>query len=230
MSQRFPAARHPAPGERIQLAPDVSHHLLRVCRLPRGGDVILFDGRGWQCRARLVDVRGERAVMEGLSPPTRPADAAPLVLIQGLPKRPAWETTLRMATELGATELRPFLAARSTRRPLREDRWVRILQAAAGQCGRGDLPKVRSGPDLEGVLADLPDVERLILLPGEPRRSRPVEGTILLVGPEGGLTIGEIDRAVSAGFQPAGLGTWTLRADTAAAAALALYAPTTRLS
>ena len=35
----------------------------------------------------------------------------------------------------------------------------------------------------------------------------------------------ELERALEAGFTPAGLGPWTLRADTAAAAALALYRP-----
>ena len=44
----------------------------------------------------------------------------------------------------------------------------------------------------------------------------------MLIGPEGGLAPDEADLAVAAGFTPAGLGPWTLRADTAAVSALAL--------
>jgi 16S rRNA (uracil1498-N3)-methyltransferase len=46
----------------------------------------------------------------------------------------------------------------------------------------------------------------------------------LLVGPEGGLTPGEVERAEAAGFSPVGLGPRILRADTAAVAAAAILA------
>ncbi|HMV67770.1 MAG TPA: 16S rRNA (uracil(1498)-N(3))-methyltransferase [Myxococcota bacterium] len=42
-----------------------------------------------------------------------------------------------------------------------------------------------------------------------------------MVGPEGGLTPDELDQALAAGFVPAGLGPWVLRAVTAAPVAVA---------
>ena len=46
----------------------------------------------------------------------------------------------------------------------------------------------------------------------------------ILLGPEGGFTPGERAAILDAGFQPARLGDWVLRADTAAVAAAAILA------
>jgi 16S rRNA (uracil1498-N3)-methyltransferase len=45
-----------------------------------------------------------------------------------------------------------------------------------------------------------------------------------LIGPEGGFTPDEVERAVAAGFEPVGLGPQVLRAETAALAVAAVLA------
>ncbi len=227
MSRRFPCASLPALGERVQLSPDTSHHVLRVVQVPRGESVTLFTPDGLEASAALVDVEDGRAVFELLEAPRQQADPPPLVLVQGLPKKPAWERILRMATELGVTEIHGFVAERSVATGLHLERWQKILVGAAGQCGRSVPPVLVAHEDLEAALAAIPDgLSRRILVPGAGMGARTGAETVLLIGPEGGWSQEELELATDAAFEPTGLGEWTLRADTAVAAALAVYGPT----
>ena len=224
MTRRFPAPSLPAPGEQVQLDAPTSHHVLRVALIPRGARLVLFDGGGAECPGRLVDVRGGRAVVEATGPARAPPAPIPPVHLMGMPRRPPRERVLRMGTELGVTAFRPFPARRSVARGLKPARWEALVRSAAAQCGRADAPRVAPATDLDAALADLPPLPRYALTPGAPRLRAVDGGAILLVGPEGGLAPDEGARAAEAGFEPAGLGPWTLRADTAAVSALALFA------
>ncbi len=65
---------------------------------------------------------------------------------------------------------------------------------------------------------------RWLLSPGAPPPARPsvqIHELLLLSGPEGGLSAGEVSAAKAAGFEPVGLGPRVLRAETAPLAALA---------
>lgn len=226
VTRRYWSAVIPAPGERATLDPAASHHLLVVCRHPRGDVVVLFDGASRQARCRLVDVVRGRAVLEGLAEPAPPSLPSPLVvLLLARVKAGPFETALRMAAELGVHRIRPLTTARTVVTPGRDDRWERLLVAAAGQCGRDDVPALDPPLSLAEALASELPGDRLLMAPGAPVAPRPHGDRALLVGPEGGFTDEEQEAAQAAGFRAAGLGSWTLRTDTAVAASLALYGP-----
>ncbi len=220
--RRFRSPPLSAAGDVLVLDAAVSHHLLRVVQLPRGDRVLLFDGQGAEAAAELVDGSDGLARLRLLEDPRPAAPTRMRVLLAGLPRKPAWDHALRMATELGATEIRGFVAHRSVVKKGRPDRWQRVVEAATGQCGRGDVPALSCCSDLAGALVGpLPQVRR-VLVPGA-APARPVsDDAALLVGPEGGLTEGELALAAEAGFEAVGLGSWVLRTDTAIAAALAV--------
>lgn len=197
-----------------------SHYLLRVLRLPRGTRVLAFDGAGEEVEAEIADISEGRATLRAAGPPRAQEPSAPLHLVLALPKGPAMDLAVRMATELGATDIHPVLAARSVATGDRVDRWERVAEAAARQCHRADIPRIHAVVPLARSF-DMGGVERRIALPGAP--ALPVtDGPVAVwVGPEGGWTSAEIDQALAAGCAPTGLGRWVLRADTAVAAALA---------
>jgi 16S rRNA (uracil1498-N3)-methyltransferase len=106
----------------------------------------------------------------------------------------------------------------------RVERWQRIADSAVAQCGRSRPPAVGGPQALSDFLAGSCG-RRLAALPGEamPAAFRPDAGGItVLVGPEGGFTDEEVGRIFTAGFAGLPLGPRTLRAETAAAAALTL--------
>ena len=163
MTRRYYHPQLPHPGHRVTLHPQVSHHVLRVCRTPRGETILLFNGRGAYRPARLVGVDGDRAVVEGVedgSPsrlagdPHHPPNAAPgrLILLQAMCRHAAFDLIVRMATELGVHQIYPLRTRRSVAAGNRQARWQRICTSAASQCGRNDLPTILPPTSLKAAL------------------------------------------------------------------------------
>lgn len=210
-------------GSELPLDDTTSHHLLRVLRLAPGDPVVVFDGQGKEAEARLVaDPHGTVRLVQTAPPRSRRATQAVHVIL-GLLKGPAMDDAVRMATEAGMTDLHPLVAARSVARDGRDERWLRIAESAAVQCGRADLPRIHPAGTLPAILDRIPPhVARRIALPGAARRAPTARDVAVLVGPEGGLTPAEVEQALARGFEPVTLGPWVLRACTAAPVAVAL--------
>lgn len=223
--RRFKVAAIAAPGATLTVDREGSHHLLDVVHIRRGERVLVFDGSGDEAPATLTDVQDGVAVLTIDGPIASARPAHPLHLVLAVLKGPAMDDAIRMATEAGATCIRPFLASRSIARGERVDRWERVALSAAQQCGRGDVPEVQAPTDLAGALAGLAGCELFVAVPGAPR-AVPAKGpAAVVVGPEGGLTESEVRAVLAAGGRPIGLGRFVLRADTASAVAVALVAP-----
>ena len=219
--RRFACVTVPEPGSRLRLDAEVSRHMLQVTRVPRGGEVVLFDGQGRSAVARLVGVRGNRAELEILSMEDVHTPPAALWACLGITKGSRFETAIRMAVELGATRIVPVLAGRSIARGDRRARWQRVIDGAVAQSGRTFLPELAAMVSVESVLT-LPsgDFLRWICVPGVSAAPGTLGPAAVLVGPEGGWTDRELVMAVEHGWREAGLGATVLRAETAVAAAL----------
>jgi 16S rRNA (uracil1498-N3)-methyltransferase len=224
--RRFLVDALPGVGERVSLAPGPAHHLLQVVRTKRGARVELFDGSGRTATARLVAVEGATPILELEEEPRLARPTHPLHLLIGTPKSGPMDAALRAATEAGATDLHPVRAQRSTALGDRAERWRRVVQSAAQQCGRGDVPIVHPLCSLDHAIAALPlGLDRRIALAWADTLPPATGPAAVLVGPEGGFTEAEIEAALASGFRPQGLGQWTLRTETAAAVAVSLVAP-----
>jgi len=200
-------------------------------------------------RCRFVDSRERRylgevtavtpakitATILSEEPPAPPL--RPVTLAQAVIKGHRMDWLLQKAAELGATRIVPLITARTIVRPRRERwpaqdrRWSAILREASQQSGRSRPPELAQPCDLKTALAAVPpDTARLILadaetetllgslLPALPR-DQPL---LIAVGPEGGFSPDELADAEAMGARAVSLGRLTLRAETAALAALAL--------
>ena len=212
-------------AERITLDAAGSHHLLRVVGIAPGETVEVFDTAGAVARAQLVGVEEGAAVLAVIERVA--ASALPQRwLLVGVVRPAAMEIVLRMGTELGLDHLWPVWTERTVRRASeRRERWVRIAESAAEQCGRATVPTIASPRPLAEALADVPCADRFVALPGVSGRAVPPAGdAAIVVGPEGGLTPREVEGAEALGFRAVTLGPHTLRTETAAIAALAWLA------
>jgi len=123
-------------------------------------------------------------------------------------------------TELGVRTFVPLRTQRSVVHPreTKLDHLQRYVIEASKQCGRNVLLQVQTLTDWSDYCArnDLPAV-RIVADPDGVRDSWPAGGEVALaVGPEGGLTGEELERARAQGWQVASLGPRVLRIETAA--------------
>jgi 16S rRNA (uracil1498-N3)-methyltransferase len=221
----------------LQVEGPAFHYLTRVLRL-RVDDVLeVFDGHGhaWDARVLTVEPELHRAGLS-LGPARTLPPLPPVTLLQGLPKGDKLELVLQKSTELGATRIWPVQCKRSVvqlsgeKGQKRAERWRRIVEEAARQCERTDVPEVSEPiPVLEAASA-LPLGTLLLVLDEEERETRlgqllearPDAPVALVIGPEGGLAREEVAALVSLGGVPVTLGSRILRTETAGLAALAV--------
>jgi 16S rRNA (uracil1498-N3)-methyltransferase len=159
-------------------------------------------------------------------------------------KKTRTDFVVEKAVELGVREIRPVLTERCEAQAVRTDRLQRIAIEAAEQTERLDVPPVREARRLDLALKDW-DPARLLYFcdeagdegdrpwGGEAGRAAPMADVLkaapapagaILIGPEGGFSPAERTMLRKLDFvRPVGLGPRILRAETAAAAALAIW-------
>lgn len=221
-------------GEDMSLPDDQARHATGVLRLRAGAAVEVFDGLGKHATGEITRAN-RREVTVRVDNVQRTAEPAPRLHVAfSVPKGKRLDWLLEKATELAAASLQPILFERSVAggeelTPAKRARWEGHCIAAAKQSGLDWLPELRDTQTLPGFLADdsrgLPlvgDVAPKTPLLSETLSRHPSpDDVILLVGPEGGFAPAEKEAIVRANFQPARLGTTTLRVETAVVAMLA---------
>lgn len=220
----------PPPGQ-VRVEGRALHHL-RVARVAAGEALEVFDGHGRAWAAVLESLDGTGAVLR-LGEERRAAAGRTVLLLQGLPKGDKLDWVLQKSTELGVSAVWPVVTARSVARPrpealgVRHARWQRIVEEAARQSGRTDVPEVAGLRPLDAAVRALPPDLRLLVLDEEEHARRLGEAAgdgpvALVVGPEGGLDREEVEALRAAGAVSVSLGPLVLRTETASLAALAV--------
>ncbi|EXJ16022.1 16S rRNA (uracil(1498)-N(3))-methyltransferase [Imhoffiella purpurea] len=210
-----------------------SRHLAQVLRLGPGAPLILFNGDGFDYAARILSLQkqGTRVAVESVSPEEPQAPLA-IHLALGISKGERMDYALQKAVELGVGAIRPLFTERSQvrlegdRLERRLEHWNGIVVAACEQSGRRRLPRLETADRFESWLASPRTGSGLLLDPTASvnltELERPATSVNLLIGPEGGLSPRERERAGEAGFQGVRLGPRILRTETAPLAAIAV--------
>ena len=207
-----------------------AHYIGRVLRLAAGACVQLFDGSGQEYIGELLEV-SKKTVRVNLHETFSGMTESRLRvhLGQGLSRGERMDWAIQKATELGVAEITPIISERCEVR-LKDERadkrlahWRQIAISACEQCGRSVLPVIHSPKPLADWLTTDADLKLVLHPVAEPLAGYAAPTRLaFLIGPEGGLSDAEIDRARSAGFQPARLGPRVLRTETAPVVALSV--------
>jgi 16S rRNA (uracil1498-N3)-methyltransferase len=226
--------RRPADGEIVPLPEDEERHA-RALRLRQGDAVTLLDGRGGRTRASVESVERRSVLVRAGATLLDEAEGRTYIAlgVGVLSDRSRFEWIVEKGVELGAREIIPLATERSEGR-FHAERAGRIAVAALKQSQRAYLPDIplpmafasmlerADGFDLIAVCHESAAVADTLpkLLAATPAARR----IALLVGPEGGFSDSEIERARAASSAIVSLGEARLRAETAALVALALAA------
>lgn len=211
----------PLKGE-VLLDGEEFHHLSRVMRKKEGDVVELLNGKNTLALATLSSISKRGASLIVTQSEDKKPLLPPLKLIQAIPKLSHLELILQKGTELGASHFYLYPSSLSEKKELSANQKRRlhlILIGAMKQCGRLDLPILEWGfPPLEGKVffgdlsLDAPSLSEVASLPAT-----------FIVGPEKGFTKEETAE-LHTKAQGVRINPYTLRAETAAIAGLAILA------
>lgn len=218
-----------------------ARHLALVLRIRPGEEITLFDGTGLEATAAVTaieDARVDLAVGEVRAAQCEPP--TPVILATAVPKGERYDWLIEKATELGVAKVVPLVTERSVVVPgaAKLDRLRRKVVEASKQCGRSRLMEISSPVRWEEfVECELVPHGCWVAHPaGEPLTTRPhaagsgpkgAAAFVGAIGPEGGWTDGELERARSSGARVVSLGPRVMRIETAALVLAALLSDVT---
>ena len=205
------------------------------------------DGREWTAEISLGKVaeRGSSSVKVLLSRVSKPnvEMRTNVIMVMALTRPQRYELALTKCTELGTGDFLSVLTNRvlksdSTIGENRMARWNRIVKEAAELSGRVLVPTITGPAPMNSVLARLRDEGAMSILLWEEARepmlsdllatlrsaSEPPVKLALVLGPVGGFSSDEVQRASETGAVIASLGNRILRTETAAIAAMSITA------
>jgi len=215
-----------------------AHHARDVLRMRVGEKLVLFNGRGREITAEIVDVDGDKIQLRKLHEADTPPLQCRIVLGQAIPKGKNMDLIVQKAVEIGAAEIAPIISDRtvvqvdSESAAQKQSKWRQIALEAAKQCGQNWLPDVHAPRKLSELFSvtteksfDLqligslqPGAQHLkkVLADYSNEHHRRPSSVLVLVGPEGDFTPAELELARRHGCQPITLGPIILRVETAA--------------
>jgi len=218
------------PGQELALDERCHRHAVQVLRLKPGAPLVLFNGDGNDYPAELLEAERRASTVRVLER-RKNASESPLAitLVQGVAKGDHMDYSLQKAVELGVDSIVPVLCERSVARlddrrlEKKHEHWMGIVLAACEQSGRSRIPGIGAIQPLDAWLESFSGAG-LVLDP----RARlslgsipaPADRCCVLVGPEGGLSETELDKARAAGLNAIRFGPRILRTETAASAVL----------
>lgn len=215
-----------------------ARHIHKVLRLKSGDIITIFDGRGRHYEAEIVTTSTNRVEVSAIRPiPSPPEPDVNITLAQAMLKGKKMDVLVRQITELGIARWLPFMCERSVPVPNKKkiqsriERWEIIVKESLKQCKRGSLTEICPVVSFEAMLTmgQTSDV-KLIFWENETRPLQDVTANtpagcktiFVILGPEGGFSETETQKAVSLGYQSVSLGPRVLKAETAALTVCAL--------
>lgn len=227
MPQFFISAKQVQDGQCAIMGDDF-HHLKNVRRVKLDDTLILRDDGGNSYLARITGIGADRIetiIEQKMIDRKAPVD---ITLCLCILKGKNFDLSVQKAVEVGVSHIIPVISERTVALPgnkeaAKIERWSKIVHGAAKQCMRSDVPEISRVRTFQEVLEYPQAGGKVIAHPGSVMSLKQYRQEIgeaqevsLLVGPEGGFSVKEIEEAGRHGWQALEFGTTQLRAETAA--------------
>jgi len=229
-------------GQRVVISGDDAHYLLHVLRRAVGDSFETVVPNGSEYTVIIVETGSDSVVAEIIEKRVRNTEpAVQLTLYQAILKGKNFPLVIEKTVELGIGTIVPLHTCRTViqlsdqRAAQRHRRWQKIAQQAAQQSERITVPTVSEPMDFDQALSSWQSdgspgilfsaraaVDAECSLMQVLKELGSTRHLSIFIGPEGGFTAQEAERAISAGLQEVNLGPRIMRAETAAIAACAI--------
>ncbi|MGC9066209.1 MAG: RsmE family RNA methyltransferase [Candidatus Ratteibacteria bacterium] len=226
-------------GNKIFISDEPAHYLKNVLRMVSGSRFYAFDGTGIEYTLEIKKISSSGIETEIINEKHKqhrePGISIELCLC--LCKNRTFESVIKKAAEIGVTKIIPVKSARSIieidnkKLPLKIGRWSKIAAEGSKIAGRTRVPEIKQPQDFETVVAQnmpgilfweqsqvsIKDIFSSFLASVEKKRFIRV-----FIGPEGGFTDNEVEKAIKNQIFIASLGPRILSVETASILALGI--------
>jgi 16S rRNA (uracil1498-N3)-methyltransferase len=213
-------------GGILELDAEESRHCVKVLRMREGHSVRITDGRGRAWPAVLVQADPRGCMLE-VSGEAYSLDQRPVFLhlaVAPTKNIDRFEWLLEKATECGIDRITPLICENSEREVVKTERLKKIIISAMKQSQRYWLPMLDEAVNFHDFINAPAQGVKLIAhcAGGEKKRLNDCysknQDAVILIGPEGDFSPGEVNQALGKGFSAITLGDHRLRTETAALA------------
>ena len=206
------------------------HHIRDVMRLEKGAIINVFDGKGREFSG-VIDKINNVSIIIKIKDALAFKYSMPfkVTLYQAIPKKSKMDFIVEKIVELGVDRIAPIITERTVpdikdSGQKKVERWKRIANAAAKQCGRVQLPIVSDIMDFNSALMELKEKD-LVIFAALHKDAQSLKALLkgsnpknigVFVGPEGDFSPREILLAKGIGCRLCSLGHLVLKSETAA--------------
>ena len=216
-------------NEIIVLDDFATHHALKVLRLKKGDELILFNGDGYDFQGQIFNIAKKRVeVMINSRRIVANESDLKVTLLQTLTSNEKMDLIIQKTTELGISEIQPIVCERGIVK-IKNDKiekrllhWKQVSIGACEQCGRAQIPVINKPENITKYLEKIIMSDKslkIILSPTAIKSLNEISYNIdqnikVLIGPEGGFSKKELELATKKNFLPVKIGPRILRTET----------------
>lgn len=240
---KFFVAENQIDNNKITIIGDDVNHIKNVLRQKSGDKITICDTSKEQDYLCKIDKIEEKSIdcniIEKLENNTE--SNVKVTIFQGLPKADKLELVIQKSVELGAYDITPLQMKRCVVKLNEKDklkkiqRWQKISEVAAKQCGRNIIPKINNIVNVKEV-CNLCNEYDIVLIAYENEKENTLKKELknlkkldkeeikvaVVIGPEGGIAPEEIEMFEENGAKIITLGNRILRTETVALSVLSI--------
>lgn len=226
---KFFVSRENIDDHTITLEGENARHIGNVLRAKIGDVITVGDGEGRDYECEITEITKKAVVAKITDIFTNDNEpSVKLTLYQALPKADKMELVIQKCIEIGIDRIVPVKTEHAVvklegKEDKKLQRWNKIAESAAKQCGRGKIPVVDNVMTFKEAVSEAAELDGAII-PYEKEKENSLKTFAkafdgksigIFIGPEGGFSNEEIDFALSKGVKSVTLGKRILRTETA---------------
>ena len=216
---------------------DDYNHIVNVLRMKKG-DIVLITNKDSKetFNCEIEEIKINEVICKILNKEDKNVELnVNIDLFQGLPKADKMEYIIQKCVELGVHKIVPvnmkYCVARIKDEEKKNIRWNKISEVAAKQCKRNIIPKIDKSINMNILYNEIKNYDLTIVayeneddftLKTVLGENTNIKNIAVIIGPEGGISLEEIEKLKENGAKIVSLGNRILRTETAPIAVLSM--------
>ena len=209
--------------EHPELTGDNAHHAERVLRMSVGEELLVSDGRGKWAKCAITLITKKNLQLKVIQAGEETANPIQISVLQAIPKNDRAKETVELLTASGVSKIYPWQAQRAIGKD--SDKWEVAAIEASKQSRRFNIPEVMPKLNTNEAINLFGQYEQILVCHESAKNQisdvvKLASKTLIVIGPEGGITESELELFEQAGAKVIKLGRPVLRSAHAGIAAV----------